>query len=82
MPGHTCENCLFVNECDSLPLDDETRCDMWSPSSDCQTMANAAAQDRIENDETLTDDEKRRYLRDLADELDEVERNFYPHEYR
>ena len=35
-------------------------------------LANNEA-DRIENDDTLTDDEKRRYLRDLGDQLDEAE---------
>ncbi len=44
-------------------------------------LANKEA-DSIEADESLTDDEKRRYLRDLADELDEIESDFYRHEYR
>ena len=37
-----------------------------------QELANQEA-DRIEADETLTDDEKRRYLRDLGEELYEAE---------
>lgn len=41
---------------------------------DPRDLANKEA-DRIEADETLTDDEKRRYLRDLGEELDDIERN-------
>ena len=37
-------------------------------------MANDEAE-RIENDDSLTDDEKRRYLRDLGEELGEAERD-------
>ena len=39
---------------------------------DIQELANQEA-DRIEADETLTDDEKRRFLRDLGEELSEAE---------
>ncbi len=39
-------------------------------------LANDEA-DRIEADESLTDEEKRRYLRDLAEQLDEAERDRY-----
>ena len=35
-------------------------------------LANQEA-DRIEADETLTDDEKKQYLRDLGEQLDEAE---------
>lgn len=37
-------------------------------------LANDEA-DRIENDDSLTDDEKRRYLRDLGEQLDEAEQD-------
>ena len=45
---------------------------------DPRDLANKEA-DRIEADETLTDDEKRRYLRDLGEELDDIE---HGHDYR
>ena len=45
-------------------------------------LANAEA-DSIENDDGLTDDEKRRYLRDLGEELGESERDdtYFLHGY-
>lgn len=43
-------------------------------------LANQEA-DRIEADETLTDEEKKRYLRDLGEELYEAEHEHdYPNE--
>lgn len=49
---------------------------------DPRDLANREA-DRIEADESLTDDEKRRYLRDLGEQLDEIEHDdtYFLHGY-
>ncbi len=43
---------------------------------DLRDLANREA-DAIEADETLTDEEKARYLRDLGEQLDEAEQEEY-----